>query len=115
MKLTSNEIKVLNGMRTNDFGDILINESAEWTFAVIDASKLEPRVARGAISSLIKKELVTIIRDTPNNLIDLTVKGRELFQTLKRDRKSTRLNSSHANISYAVFCLKKKKKKEIIT
>src|SRR3712207_8394589 len=28
---------------------------------------------------------------------------------LERDRKSTRLNSSHANISYAVFCLKKKK------
>src|SRR3712207_6942435 len=28
-----------------------------------------------------------------------------------RDRKSTRLNSSHANISYAVFCLKKKKKR----
>src|SRR3712207_7147587 len=28
------------------------------------------------------------------------------------DRKSTRLNSSHANISYAVFCLKKKKKTE---
>src|SRR3712207_7963760 len=31
------------------------------------------------------------------------------------DRKSTRLNSSHANISYAVFCLKKKKKKHITT
>src|SRR5258707_4116933 len=30
----------------------------------------------------------------------------------RRDRKSTRLNSSHANISYAVFCLKKKKKRE---
>src|SRR3712207_7883841 len=30
---------------------------------------------------------------------------------LHRDRKSTRLNSSHANISYAVFCLKKKKNK----
>src|SRR3712207_7579179 len=29
------------------------------------------------------------------------------------DRKSTRLNSSHANISYAVFCLKKKKKHEL--
>src|SRR3712207_8877859 len=28
----------------------------------------------------------------------------------RRDRKSTRLNSSHANISYAVFCLKKKTK-----
>src|SRR5438309_8513177 len=29
-----------------------------------------------------------------------------------RDRKSTRLNSSHSSISYAVFCLKKKKNKE---
>src|SRR3712207_8507693 len=29
---------------------------------------------------------------------------------VQRDRKSTRLNSSHANISYAVFCLKKKTK-----
>src|SRR5258707_10181866 len=32
---------------------------------------------------------------------------------LLADRKSTRLNSSHANISYAVFCLKKKKKHKI--
>src|SRR3712207_8777928 len=32
---------------------------------------------------------------------------------VRPDRKSTRLNSSHANISYAVFCLKKKKKKRI--
>src|SRR3712207_8058093 len=31
-------------------------------------------------------------------------------ERLRLDRKSTRLNSSHANISYAVFCLKKKKK-----
>src|SRR6266403_3746274 len=31
---------------------------------------------------------------------------------LKQDRKSTRLNSSHVEISYAVFCLKKKKKKQ---
>src|SRR5947209_14932123 len=30
------------------------------------------------------------------------------------DRKSTRLNSSHANISYAVFCLKKKKKIKLV-
>src|SRR3712207_6978951 len=31
-----------------------------------------------------------------------------LVDDVHRDRKSTRLNSSHANISYAVFCLKKK-------
>src|SRR5689334_23690462 len=35
-------------------------------------------------------------------------RGEELRQV--RDRKSTRLNSSHSSISYAVFCLKKKKK-----
>src|SRR3712207_8732338 len=34
-----------------------------------------------------------------------------LFRFVNTDRKSTRLNSSHANISYAVFCLKKKKQK----
>src|SRR3712207_7613004 len=34
--------------------------------------------------------------------------GVPLFHSRDLDRKSTRLNSSHANISYAVFCLKKK-------
>src|SRR3712207_8522283 len=33
----------------------------------------------------------------------------KVARTNREDRKSTRLNSSHANISYAVFCLKKKK------
>src|SRR3712207_9301180 len=36
-------------------------------------------------------------------------RGRLRDCLVPRDRKSTRLNSSHANISYAVFCLKKKK------
>src|SRR5258707_5429503 len=35
----------------------------------------------------------------------------EREQVFIRDRKSTRLNSSHANISYAVFCLKKKRRR----
>src|SRR3712207_3435018 len=45
---------------------------------------------------------------------DIEIHARELILTKRRineilaDRKSTRLNSSHANISYAVFCLKKK-------
>src|SRR5690606_40679170 len=34
------------------------------------------------------------------------------LELLERDRKSTRLNSSHVKISYAVFCLKKKKNKK---
>src|SRR3712207_7264714 len=36
--------------------------------------------------------------------------ARHAVQGAEADRKSTRLNSSHANISYAVFCLKKKKR-----
>src|SRR3712207_8910920 len=40
------------------------------------------------------------------------LRGRYAHQLALEDRKSTRLNSSHANISYAVFCLKKKKKKK---
>src|SRR3712207_8976775 len=39
----------------------------------------------------------------------VVVVGRERQHVALGDRKSTRLNSSHANISYAVFCLKKKK------
>src|SRR2546422_5065705 len=37
--------------------------------------------------------------------------GERAPRRLRQDRKSTRLNSSHGYISYAVFCLKKKKKK----
>src|SRR5947209_13337586 len=51
------------------------------------------------------------VRDQPS-----TTMFQETLKTSRKtgegqDRKSTRLNSSHANISYAVFCLKKKKKK----
>src|SRR5690554_7989902 len=41
-----------------------------------------------------------------NSIIDVVTNK---MYTIKGDRKSTRLNSSHVRISYAVFCLKKKK------
>src|SRR2546429_5304530 len=46
------------------------------------------------------------------NLAGIFIRERGLFmqEAHKGDRKSTRLNSSHGYISYAVFCLKKKKK-----
>src|SRR5688572_32441014 len=52
-----------------------------------------------------------------SSLVGLIQGGVNLFgRHGQRDRKSTRLNSSHSQISYAVFCLKKKKKdKERIT
>src|SRR3712207_7580647 len=47
----------------------------------------------------------------PEERVRAQVLGRDAWG---RDRKSTRLNSSHANISYAVFCLKKKNKYDTI-
>src|SRR5438445_10123327 len=50
------------------------------------------------------------VRARPERSQRARVPERRIFRPrrLRRDRKSTRLNSSHANISYAVFCLKKK-------
>src|SRR5947209_17011412 len=50
------------------------------------------------------------------NDFDETANGQyewDLWRLATGDRKSTRLNSSHANISYAVFCLKKKNKNRL--
>src|SRR6266496_6755946 len=44
--------------------------------------------------------------------VPIALRGLADFRGLYADRKSTRLNSSHVEISYAVFCLKKKKKKK---
>src|SRR5207248_7404980 len=55
-----------------------------------------------------KNELFTWVdANLPKELED----GLDRVTQVKRDRKSTRLNSSHRTISYAVFCLKKKNKK----
>src|SRR3712207_8196051 len=61
------------------------------------------------------KEIKTIYIDifADNWYINLDKSNINVFvklgRILPKDRKSTRLNSSHANISYAVFCLKKKR------
>src|SRR5687768_18361280 len=47
----------------------------------------------------------------PAAALESVVEGRAGRRDLEADRKSTRLNSSHGYISYAVFCLKKKKKR----
>src|SRR5690349_22818919 len=51
----------------------------------------------------------TLLRLVPATSGGVSFDGRDVFG----DRKSTRLNSSHVEISYAVFCLKKKKKTRI--
>src|SRR3712207_7908707 len=51
---------------------------------------------------------VVLVERRPQPLGDLL--QQPVSGVVTQDRKSTRLNSSHANISYAVFCLKKKKR-----
>src|SRR3712207_8474839 len=66
-----------------------------------DIARLQARAGRRAAR-----------RDRPD---DRALLHREPELPGRLDRKSTRLNSSHANISYAVFCLKKKKNKLLIS
>src|SRR2546426_2361656 len=92
------------------------------------ASAASGVLQRGACSGLINnrplaKEIIDATKEGAGGLIPVSVKTRLGFRTIDfdwinfiqsksivRDRKSTRLNSSHLVISYAVFCLKKKKK-----
>src|SRR3712207_6858314 len=70
-----------------------------------DASgRRSPVPIAGAIETIDIDLAIVSIGVSPNPIVPNSIKGLELG----RDRKSTRLNSSHANISYAVFCLKKK-------
>src|SRR5690625_7078009 len=54
--------------------------------------------------------------ETFKNFMRLQIKrARYYFKSAERDRKSTRLNSSHVAISYAVFCLKKKNSRTYVS
>src|SRR3712207_7139785 len=75
-------------------------EVADLEKTTVATGKVEPRD-----EILIKPQISGIIAEV----------YKEAGQSVRKDRKSTRLNSSHANISYAVFCLKKKKTKKKTT
>src|SRR5258708_15806338 len=64
------------------------------------------------VTEAVQEKLKITPRERPwlKHLGQLKHLRKEKKQIEKRDRKSTRLNSSHQIISYAVFCLKKKKK-----
>src|SRR3712207_8059488 len=63
-------------------------------------------VASAGGGTIVEGNRVTLNNPQANGILN---KARGWVGTIApRDRKSTRLNSSHANISYAVFCLKKK-------
>src|SRR3712207_9018486 len=67
-------------------------------------ARLRAYDVRRGVASGVDREL---LRDLQRRCLNFSL---EMHAEESPDRKSTRLNSSHANISYAVFCLKKKKK-----
>src|SRR3712207_8073647 len=64
----------------------------------------------GDVPRRVVNEVVDGRDDEAPGGVDEPARTQQRLQHRARDRKSTRLNSSHANISYAVFCLKKKNK-----
>src|SRR5207249_11682856 len=84
-------------------------ESVAGDWERIRKSYFDDRVASLAIEKLLPKDL--ILADIGCGTGSLTFE----LARFARDRKSTRLNSSHVSISYAVFCLKKKIKKTLST
>src|SRR5207244_11260770 len=72
------------------------------------------RLLMGEIGEALHQHVLTHPVDGVNRVAPgVASHGRELLRRLARDRKSTRLNSSHQIISYAVFCLKKKKQQTL--
>src|SRR3712207_7342020 len=92
------------------------NEKMQKTINVLKKDLASMKAGRANPAMLDKIEVEYYGSVTPlNQLANVSVPEARILQiqpwdksSLKEDRKSTRLNSSHANISYAVFCLKKK-------
>src|SRR2546427_5059525 len=73
------------------------------TISTASSSPVAKRAIRGATSSAACAAV---------GLSPMSMRCEAMVRCENLDRKSTRLNSSHSQISYAVFCLKKKKKKK---
>src|SRR5690348_17867574 len=78
-----------------------------YTLSLHDALPISPRAA--SLQDLVPAELAAIVRRRGSRLA-LALKLYDKAIASRGDRKSTRLNSSHPSISYAVFCLKQKTK-----
>src|SRR5688500_19262492 len=96
--------RYLHSFPTRRSSDLVINETLVKKLGIKNPEEVLGRDLR--ISRNMWCTIVGVVKDFKTNSLREAVKPLVLAQ----DRKSTRLNSSHLVISYAVFCLKKKKK-----
>src|SRR5690606_41967039 len=79
-----------------------------YTLSLHDALPISIGVCASPLSDAVRLTLLDVDIWKSADQIDVSG-GEEITYAIHIDRKSTRLNSSHVKISYAVFCLKKKK------
>src|SRR5690554_7464034 len=103
----NNTLRILKNLRSEDFGWKPHEKSMTLGQLANHIVELHDWVAFALTKDVFDfhTDYVPSTLTTVDELIERLDKG---FET--KDRKSTRLNSSHVRISYAVFCLKKKKK-----
>src|SRR5690554_7149288 len=76
-------------------------EEGKWDLSKVDENELKESKAAFVYGQM---------NEPPGARARVALSGLTLAEYFREDRKSTRLNSSHVRISYAVFCLKKKTK-----
>src|SRR5438067_9745211 len=87
---------------TEEAAELATNlNGGSWVSQVLDSGKVEEQRFLSAIGNFFRVPIVSV----DAKKIERTT------LSIALDRKSTRLNSSHVSTSYAVFCLKKKKKR----
>src|SRR5690554_1240563 len=123
--LSSNGCTRTSSISNADFALMVVQEDADstrrslpiWVPRVakttvsgyLDSSVLSPRI--WSACSCVSRIAVKFWIDSPCSASACSMRRHEIPASIsRRDRKSTRLNSSHVRISYAVFCLKKKKR-----
>src|SRR5204862_7637539 len=87
--------------RSSDLGEVVRDVAIAALYAKGGRERLHDPLDRDVLGQHL--QVLGRRRRAPDTILNL--------QVLSQDRKSTRLNSSHVEISYAVFCLKKKKEK----
>src|SRR5690606_39590174 len=103
--------KVLESIGDNALNNIFESASneIEVTFDQLKEKLFELDKTISDASTKYRQKIFNYLDELKGKAFDAQKRKHET--TLRQDRKSTRLNSSHVKISYAVFCLKKKKKK----